>query len=247
MSVIRRLLSRATGVTAPALRPRLPGRFEATAGESQGLVERTSETIAQHLHTRASEPTRKKPETTSAQAVVEAPAPPPPSGTARSAQHPMATEDARPTSRQVHQEVGPRPHDKPAPPPTVARSAAAHPSLNKTEAPAVQPAPPHAASSEPGSHLPRLPQQRRPPPAPLLSHADPISPFTAAPTPLQPGLLDGHPGTPSTPVPAADSDIHIHIGRIELRAAPAKKPEPKRPPRERTIASLGAYLKGGQE
>lgn len=259
MGVIQRLLSRATGTAAPGLRPRLPGRFETTAGASQGLAEQPSETVSQHPRAPVSEPTRNESVATSPQATAETPAPPPLADTARPAPGADAAEGATPVRREARRETGSTPQVEPVAPPAVAppavvppavvAQAAAEVSPHKAEVPAPHPAPLDAVRNAPRSRVQRPSRRRRSPPEPLLGRADPVSPLAAAPTTPWPDPLAGQPGTPAAPVPpaaAAEPDIHIHIGRIELRADSPETPKPKQPARERRIASLDDYLKGGK-
>lgn len=250
---VNRLLSRAIGQGEGGLRPRMPGLFEPLPGTegapdaiSDGLVETTAPAPPHSNKTPPPHETQ-RPTAMKAEGPVDAPTSPPltqsvsdrSETTIRPSRAPLQsvhvpTDPIRDTPQMTAAEPknDPRP-SAPSPPPDMAEG---------------------RGTTTDGDMPPKTPAAAGPPPPASVEHrAMPIpEPAISEPLAERPGLSRDAPTPARTaaqpaPPPAAEPDIHIHIGRLEVRTAapaPANRAQRSRTPKRAAKGqSLSDYLK----
>lgn len=247
---LQRLVRQSTTATLQGLRPRLPSRFE--SGGLAGLVETRSEiraAVRKRLGARApasvrgiSAKPRARLHTAEPQAPSDARPPPAP------------TEEARSEPRHVDSgEAAPR-RDRPAattsPTP---ESVEPEPLLPRTDAAPEPPLAPRSGPSGPsrvslaGNALAETGHAQDPAPHPPAEPPAPLLPTDlVAPAALPDGSPVAERAEPKRPgAVAAEPEITIHIGRLDIHADPPRR-APRAAPAERisTLPSLSDYLRG---
>ena len=237
--VLARLVARATGQAAPGLRPRPRSRFEQAAGA--GFSELAFESVARAPPAAPREDLpgqpQRRPEPPSAAPFEPERRAAPPSGAAATERRPAPPPAGEPLS-------APRPFARPAPAaedrPAAPPAEVPHPAAPAGTAPPARIPPREAAAPEPAA------SQRRPP-APLLE-PEPLAPARRLEPPANgPAARTAapRPGAARATAAAEAPEIHIEIGRIELRLDPPRPERSARPARPRPAApSLAAYLRG---
>jgi hypothetical protein len=251
--ILQRLLARATGeVGAGGLRPRLAGRFEMNAD----VAPASFETHDEHHRAPRQPPDAASEETAQQHLLGDGTPARGKQGLYQTAPKPSTPAPTLALTRAVNTLPGSR---RGQAPPTET----GHGSGPASRLPTAFPIPTRDPSSapDPGASAPnsrhstdqtnpdhRL-SKRVPAPDPLLSEGPPGTIITASSTDRK---RSGHPTETGAGVPqaskssaAAEHDIHIHIGRLELRTAPTASPgRPRHKLRESHITSLSDYLKG---
>lgn len=244
---MHRLASRALG-DPPALSPRLPSWFEPVAGTAIAPAFEASDARTPHAMQQAIAPpepqatmppqpqtnTERTPVTPARQATPSAQTPPQ-SVAARhiaSAEHGLSAIDTRQALHPAKAEPAPTtPNPAPAPstvlrPATVAVPVRAE--IAKADAPA-RPTPPTGVLL--------------PPPAPVF----PSTRRDGAPRdPSAEPRARGRDSAAGRTAPPAEPVVHVSIGRIEVRAAPAPAAAPSRRREERASGGLDDYLRQRQ-
>jgi hypothetical protein len=240
--VLVRLLGRATGEAQAGLRPRVPTLFERGFAET-GFLESAAVVLADRPPPEpaveaTAAPARQRdraPDATESPLPEVPPREPPADAAllrpARAA--PRVPESA--SGRQAAPEAAP---DARPPVPLIAEV--------PTRPAPVLPVPPPAATdgaAEPGSdtHAPGPPAQLLPAEPAKRVHERVVERMTGTRAGAQPAAAV----QPSAP--AAEPEISIHIGRLDIRAD-APEPAPRRgPPPTRSLLSLSDYLRGGRK
>lgn len=241
MSVLTRLVARATGQAAPGLTPRLPGRFEigGGAGEPLEVHERTVFTPRSPAASHEAPPLRQAPRGES------------PAVESREARAP-APQSERPAP-EAPEPVAPR-MEKPEP----ARAEPQTPSeplelivttRTDRDAPVEREAPEHPLPSRIVEGEPDLRRDTMERSLEVLLPGPPPADRTRRPSEpdgAMPALVRALPVSRNRQAAAPEPpEITVHIGRIDVVMAPeerkaAKRPEPRRP----QMTELGDYLRG---
>lgn len=250
MSVLARLVARATGQLAPGLAPRLPGRFETAPGAWGGSFEVQERNVTapppadatQRLRTEAPPP---PPAPAAAKQNTESgsrrPQPLMPERTTAVDQAPLPPSDA--ASAETPRRAQPQAPDVAEPPPDHG-VAPAKPAAEGVEAPGSrlrrakpEGAPTHLSAEIVAAPEPLLPKAS--PTADRSGRSDPPHRVQSPPFQAPPYARSGR------AAPAEPPEITVHIGRIDIVASPEEPKAPRRAkPRRPQMTELGDYLRG---
>jgi hypothetical protein len=245
-SVIQRMVARATGETSASLRPRRPARFESFAETAEtGFSEAHIERVAHAAPASAgrSEPSMREP---AARALLPDDAEPPPEGVPATAAAMRIRATALAPSR-PSREGAPLLHAS-APPapnpllPETMRSPAASAVRSQQEAPAT------GAVLQDFGHADHTERRVAPRAAPesllALESAARLAEALTAAAGGQRAARD--PAARADTDQAAEPEITIHIGRLDIRADSPKRAELRRVAKPRSLPPLSDYLRGGR-
>lgn len=251
MSVLARLVARATGQASPGLAPHLPGRFETVPGDWSGSFEVQERNAA--APPPAGETVRPRmdapPRPPSLAAGEESAQPGPERPRSLISERAAAVDPARVPPLDAASADPPR-HDGPR------ALESAEPPPDRTKAPA---GPAAEGTERPGPMMPRRAAPEGAPfrwsaeivaaPEPLLPDAPPTLDRAMRPDPPDRAQRPPFQAPPFTRAgrvaPAEPPEITVHIGRIDVVASSEERKAPRRPESRRPqMTALGDYLRG---